>query len=70
MAHYMMDCYFVDPNAVDGVRREPKRVVAISDDEAIQEAKRVAIGLKDIPFRLRKVSNLADQVIYDSRDGT
>jgi hypothetical protein len=43
-SHYMVDFFYPQVGAVDGFRKEPHRIVANSDTEAIKESKIAAIG--------------------------
>jgi hypothetical protein len=71
-SHYMVDFFYPQVGAVDGFRKEPHRIVANSDTEAIKESKIAAIGTprgRPAFFRLRKVYRMGDEVIYDSSKG-
>lgn len=66
MSHFMMDCYFPDVTKADGLVCEPVPIKATRDDDAIAEAKRIAIWKKPVRFDVREVSRAGDRVIHQS----
>ncbi|MET4295441.1 hypothetical protein ABIB06_005975 [Bradyrhizobium sp. LB8.2] len=66
MSHFMMDCYFPDVTKPDGVVCEPLPIKALNDDEAVAEAKRIAIWKKPLRFDVRVVSRAGDRIIFQS----
>lgn len=66
MSHFMMDCYFRDVTKPNGLVCEELPIKASGEDEAIAEAKRVAIWKKPVRFDVRAVSRAGDRVIHQS----
>ena len=71
MTHYMMDCFYQDANAIDGYRADSFAVKASSDQGAIVEAQRIAIGRAPCFFKVRIVTSSTARsggtCIHDSR---
>lgn len=63
MAHYSMDCFFLDAY---GVRLNSVPIIASNDDEAISEARGAAAGMNPSSFRLWAISQPRDKIIFDS----
>jgi hypothetical protein len=64
--HYMMDCYHREEGRAEPVRRESKRIVAASDDDAIKEAKGAGSWSNPTFFVLRAVGRKTSRVVYRS----
>ena len=65
MSHFMMDCYFPDVTKPHGLVCESVPIKAMGDQEAIAEAKRVAIWKKPVRFDVRSVRG-GDKTIFAS----
>ena len=68
MAHYMVDYYDAAPAGPDGFHCDSHAIKALNDAQAISEAKNAAIWRKPVFFKVRKVSNKNNEVIYNSKD--
>ncbi|MET4331176.1 hypothetical protein ABIB80_007035 [Bradyrhizobium sp. i1.15.2] len=66
MSHFMMDCYFPDVTKPDGVTCDSFPIKALNDDDAIAEAKRVAIWKKPLRYGVLIVSKAGDKTIFHS----
>jgi len=66
MSRFMMDCYFPDVTKRDGLVCEAVPIKATSDQEAIAEAKRVAIWKNPVRFDVRSVNRGGDKTIFAS----
>jgi hypothetical protein len=64
---YVVDCYFADPQGVDGVRMESHPIKAWSDAQAITEAV-VMRWRKPNYYKVRAATRKGDRIIHDSRD--
>jgi hypothetical protein len=65
--HYMMDRHFLDHTKAEQVRRDSAAIKAMSDDQAISQAKMFGPLNDPIWFEVRKVGKNGEQVIYNSK---
>lgn len=68
--HYVMDLFYPDSTARDGLRREVQRIDAPDDDAAIVKAKRMDRWRASSFFRVRAIRTSVrsgDLVVYDSQ---